>query len=389
MPNNNKIFLLIFLGMLTAFGPFVSDLYLPNFPSMVSYFHTDIAVIQLGLTFSMIGLAVGQLIFGPLSDRDGRKKPLTYAMAIFIATTIMCVFASNVTIFNVLRLLQGIAGAGGIVISRSIATDAFNGRELLKMLAVIGAINGIAPVCAPVAGGAILAATDWRGIFVILTFIGIVLLAGSFYFKESLPTDKRTDKSLIATFKLFIPVCKNSRLMLYVMQQGFAVFILFGNISSSPFIIQDHYGFSALGFSVIFGINAIAIGLASALSVKFKHPENCVAVSCIGMLIASIAEGIILYLGASFWYYEIALFILLFMMGFTFTASTTIALNSEEVFRNRIRTSWSIHIRVRRYCVAISWYWQHISLYCYSIRYWCYSVKSICLHCQKALRYYV
>lgn len=150
---NSKVFLLILLGMLTAFGPFVTDMYLPSLPSMGGYFHTTSSMVQLGLTTSMIGLAVGQVFFGPLSDRYGRRLPLLVAMWLFIASTLLCLFSRSIEQFVAFRLLQGIAGAGGIVISRSVATDKYAGRELAKMLAVIGAINGVAPVAAPIVGG--------------------------------------------------------------------------------------------------------------------------------------------------------------------------------------------------------------------------------------------
>lgn len=179
---NSKVFLLILLGMLTAFGPFVTDMYLPSLPSMGDYFSTTSSMVQLGLTTSMIGLAVGQVFFGPLSDRYGRRLPLLVAMWLFIISTLLCLFSQSIEQFVAFRLLQGIAGAGGIVISRSVATDKFSGRELAKMLAVIGAINGVAPVAAPIVGGLLTDLIGWQGIFGILFGLGILLLAGCCHF---------------------------------------------------------------------------------------------------------------------------------------------------------------------------------------------------------------
>ncbi|CCX94417.1 drug resistance transporter Bcr/CflA subfamily [Bacteroides sp. CAG:20] len=150
---NSKIFLLILLGSLTAFGPLVTDMYLPSLPSMTDYFGTQASMVQLGLTSSMIGLALGQLFFGPLSDWYGRRPPLLVAMSLFIVSTVCCIFSATIEGFIFFRLIQGIAGAGGIVVSRSIATDRFTGKELAKAMAIIGAINGIAPVASPVLGG--------------------------------------------------------------------------------------------------------------------------------------------------------------------------------------------------------------------------------------------
>lgn len=204
-------FLLVLLGMLTAFGPFVTDMYLPSLPSMEAYFATTSSMVQLGLTFSMIGLAVGQIIFGPLSDKYGRRPLLLASMWLFIISTVACVFAPTIFVFVVLRLLQGIGGAGGIVISRSIATDRYGGKELAKMLAVIGAINGIAPVTAPVIGGLLTEHVGWQGIFGVLLALGLVLLAGCFRFRESLPLSRRSSKGLLHTFGSFKTIVRNRR----------------------------------------------------------------------------------------------------------------------------------------------------------------------------------
>ena len=184
---NSRVFILIFLGMLTAFGPFVTDMYLPTFPEMADFFHTSSSMVQLGLTASMIGLAAGQLFFGPLSDKCGRRPLLIAGMFLFLVSTLGCVYSQTALQFVGWRLVQGIAGASGIVISRSIAADKYAGRELAKMLGIIGAINGVAPVAAPMGGGMLAESIGWQGIFWCLFCIGILLLAGSFHLTESLP----------------------------------------------------------------------------------------------------------------------------------------------------------------------------------------------------------
>ena len=184
---NSKFFLLTLLGMLTAFGPFVTDMYLPSLPSMGEYFKTTPSLVQLGLTASMIGLTAGQIFFGPLSDKYGRRSPLLAAMYLFIISTIGCIFAPTIEIFAILRLLQGIVGAGGIVISRSVATDMFTGKELAKTLAIIGAINGVAPVI----GGGLTEGIDWKGIFWVLLALGIILLLGCRLIRQIPPTGKQ------------------------------------------------------------------------------------------------------------------------------------------------------------------------------------------------------
>ena len=328
--DNSKLFILILLGMLTAFGPFVTDMYLPSLPVMGEYFNTSSSMVQLGLTTSMIGLAVGQIFFGPLSDRYGRRIPLQVALWLFIISTVFCLFAQNIQQFVAFRLIQGIAGAGGIVIARSIATDKFSGRDLAKMLAIIGAINGIAPVVAPIIGGVFTEAIGWQGIFGILLVLGVLLLAGCIRFRESLPKENRLATKWADTFHSFKVVLKNKQFVCYVLQLAFAQGVLFAYIASSPFIIQQHYGYSPFAFSVCFSINAIAIGGAAAFSVKFRRPANGTLIGCMGMLIFSLLECAALALGCSFWIYELLLLAVLFMMGMTFTTSTALAMECER-----------------------------------------------------------
>lgn len=326
--NNSKTFLLILLGMLTAFGPFVTDMYLPTLPAMTGYFHTSSSLVQMGLTTSMIGLAVGQLFFGPLSDKYGRRLPLLLALWLFLIATLLCIFATNISQFIAMRFLQGIAGAGGIVISRSVATDRFAGQDLARMLALIGAVNGVAPVVAPIVGGTCSDSIGWRGIFCILLVLGLLLLAGGYRLRETLPAERRSQVGWGDLIRSFGTVARNRRYRAYMLQLGFAQGVLFANIASSPFIVQQHYGFSAFEFSICFAVNAIAIGTAAALSVRFRSPEQSTHTGCIGMLLFSVAEAAALASGCGFWVYEGLLFALLFSMGLTFTSSTALAMDA-------------------------------------------------------------
>lgn len=328
--DNSKIFLLVLLGMLSAFGPFVTDMYLPSLPAMGDYFGTTSSMVQLGLTTSMVGLAVGQVFFGPLSDRYGRRVPLLVAMWLFIASTICCLFSQSIQQFVAFRLIQGVAGAGGIVISRSVATDKYSGRELAKMLAVIGAINGVAPVAAPIIGGVLTESIGWQGIFAVLLGLGVMLLAGCYRFRESLPAEHRLASKWNDTFRSFKVVLSDRQYVFYVLQMAFAQGVLFSYIASSPFILQQHYGFSAFIFSLCFAVNAVAIGVAAALSVKFRRPVSCTLAGCIGMLVAAVAECVALMMGCGFWVYELLLLVLLFMMGLTFTSTTALAMECQR-----------------------------------------------------------
>lgn len=327
---NSQLFILVFLGVLTAFGPFVTDMYLPTLPAMTEYFNTTSSQVQLGLTASMIGLAAGQLFFGPLSDKYGRRLPLIIAMLLFLLATIGCLISSTIMQFVGWRVVQGVAGAGGIVISRSIAADKYSGRELAKMLGIIGAINGVAPIAAPIAGGGMAESLGWQGIFWTLFCLGIILLLGSFHFKESLSEEQRGSTCWKDVYNGFIAVIHNRRYLCYIFQFGFAQGVIFANIASAPFIMQQHYGFSPLMFSVFFGVNAIAIVISATYASRFVHPEKALYRGSLGMVIVSFFLMIALCLDCNFWIYEILLIGLLSMIGLTFTSSNTLALDCER-----------------------------------------------------------
>lgn len=325
---NSAGFILFFLGMLTAFGPFVTDMYLPSLPAMTAYFNTSISMVQTGLTFSMLGLAAGQLLFGPLSDKFGRRPPLIVSMILFVVATTACIFSPNIEIFVLLRFVQGIAASGGIVIARSIAADKFKGANLAKSLAVVGAINGIAPIAAPVTGGLIVRYTGWQGIFVILLLLGAALLALGLHFNESLSQPRRSKEKLSRSLLLFKPVLQNKKYLFYTLELAFALAILFAYIASSPFIIQTHYGFTPFAFSLFFAVNAVSIGFGAAASVRFKSQHAALKISVIGINLCSWGLLLSVPFQVSIIGFEALLFILSFMLGMSFTISTTTAMDA-------------------------------------------------------------
>ncbi len=327
---NSKIFMLLFLGLLSAFGPFVMDMYIPTLPEMTEYFGTSSSMVQLGLTASMAGLAVGQLVFGPLSDRYGRRKPLIIAMVLFLFATAGCIFATSISQFIAMRLVQGLAGSGGVVLSRSIASDKYSAMELATMLGIIGSINGIATVAAPIAGGLTAEIGGWKGIFWCLMLLGALLLAASIRMKESLSGSKMKKNGREAVMEGFRDVLRNRRFMLYITQYGFTMAVLFTNVASAPFIMQEHYGISPMMFSLVFGVNAIAMAIATALAPKFRSMGKALKTSSDCMLSISVVLCGALLLGCSFWVYEILLFLLLSMTGMSFTASNALAMESEH-----------------------------------------------------------
>lgn len=216
--------------------------------------------------------------------------------------------------------------------SRSIATDYYSGRELTKILAIIGAINGIAPVVSPVAGGFVSTFTGWQGIFVVLLCIGVIILLMCMAFRESHPVEKRTSDGLLKTFGSFLQLFRLPYYMIYVLMYAFGCAILFAYISSASFIIQNHYGYSPMVFSICFAINSVFIGIGSGLSVKIKRSQKAAMVGAILLLATCLCQFIVSRVHDTFIIYEAATLLILTGLGYLFTSSTTLAMSEGRAY---------------------------------------------------------
>lgn len=320
------LFLMVFLGVLSAFGPFITDFYLPTLPSMAEVFHTNASMVQLGLTTSVLGIAVGQIFFGPVSDKFGRRPVLVASLLLFCVSTLASIFSPSIEFFNICRFLQGLGGSGGIVMSRSVATDCYSGRELAKTLAIVGAINGIAPVVAPVIGGLVANAIGWKGIFLVLLAIGVVLVMMCVLFRESLPVDNRIKGGYKKVAQSFIGLFRLPWFCVYVAMFGLCYGVLFSYISSASFIVQDHFGFSELTFSLVFAINATGSAIGSALTMRFKKMKTAALFSTAGMTVFSALQILAACYFDTFIAYEAITFMILFSLGFIFPSGTTLGM---------------------------------------------------------------
>ena len=327
---NSRRFVLVFAALLSAFGPFMTDLYLPAFPELMEYFGTTTSLIQLSLTFGVIGLAAGQLVIGPLSDKYGRRRPLILSLTVFVVSTLICLLCRDVITFICFRLLQGIAAAGGVVISRSIAVDLYEGKEFTRFFAMLSAVQGLAPIVAPIAGGLLLGITDWRGIFAVLLLIGVAILAAAFRFRESLPEERRQTGSVLATFANFRSVLGNKHFVCYMLIQSFAMGVLFAYISSSPFIFQTEYGLTPVMYSVCFAFNGLAIMTGNLIVPRFGSEERALGIGACCLLIASLVLAVCLMVGWSVVAIEIGFLVLLFCVGMVLPTSTSLALALER-----------------------------------------------------------
>ncbi len=257
----------VILGGLTALAPLSIDMYLPALPQLANEFTTTPSLVQLSLTACLLGIAVGQMFAGPLSDMQGRRKPLLIGMAIFTFASFACVFATSIWAFLALRLIQGLAGSAGIVIARAIARDLYSGYELTRFFAMLMLVNGVAPIFAPVLGGQVLAVASWRGVFIVLGLIGISLLFAVFFWcKESLPETRRLDGGMQSSLNAFLCLLKQPYFMGHCLMQSCAFTALFAYISGSPFVLQNIYAVSPQNFGLIFGVNGLGLVIAGQLT---------------------------------------------------------------------------------------------------------------------------
>lgn len=320
-------FLIIYLVLLSAFGSFVNDMYLPTLPDMVRSFHTTRSTVQLGLTFGMIGLGFGELILGPLSDRFGRKPILIGALIVFAIGAMCSVWSKTIHVFLWWRLVQGLGASGGYFLARTIPADLYKGRALAKVMALVGAINGFAPASAPVIGGLVARSVGWQGIFWILFGFSCILLLLTPAFKESLPKSRRVTGHFGAAFKNYAVLSHNKHFVIHVMLKGAALGVLFAYISSAPFIIQDHYGFSQLQFGLFMGFNALFVAAGATVALHFKPLKRAAVVAGRSLVVVAIAQFICFYTVDNIWVYEALNLPMLFCLGMLFTVGNTLAMN--------------------------------------------------------------
>lgn len=289
----------VFLGMLAAIAPLSTDMYLPALPSMMTAFGVTPSVIQLTLTASMTGMALGQIAVGPISDDKGRRLPLMVGMAIFTLSTVGCILSSSIAVFLLFRFIQGCAGGAGIVLSRAIARDICKGSALTRLFAMLMLVNGIAPILAPVIGGQILRFAPWEGIFVLVALVGLVLTASAGIMHETLPKRRRISGGMTASLRGFAALFRQPYFMGHCIMQCFGFAAFFSYISGSSFVFQNVYGVSAQTFSYIFGVNGIGLMIAGAVTGRMTGRVADWKLLCSALLLAAVGSVLLL---ASFWW---------------------------------------------------------------------------------------
>ncbi|MBO2457363.1 multidrug effflux MFS transporter [Actinomadura violacea] len=264
---DRRLALIVVLGALTAMAPLSIDMYLPALPRVAADLSTGAMQAQLTLTACVIGLAVGQAVAGPLSDALGRRRPLLAGLAAYAVASLLCVAAPNVETLIALRVVQGAAGAAGIVIARAVVRDLYDGIAAAKFFSTLMLVNGLAPILAPVIGGQLLRVMPWPGVFGVLSGIGVALLLATLAgLGETLPPGRRETGGLRATLRTFRALAGDRTFTGPGLALALAFAAMFTYISGSPFVLQDIYHLSPQAFSVAFGVNSLGIVAAGQLS---------------------------------------------------------------------------------------------------------------------------
>ncbi len=287
--------LVVLLGGFTAFGPLSMDLYLPAFPELAADLGASQAAVQLTLTADVIGLVVGQLVLGPLSDARGRRRLLIGSTLICAIASVLCALAPSVGWLAVWRFLQGASGGGGIVLARAVAADIASGVEAARLFSVFMTLSSVAPIAAPVLGGVLLAATDsWRPMFWLLAAISLVLAIATWRaIPETLPVERRHTGGLRSTGRAFIDLARDRVFTGYALTVAFAYASLFGYISGSPFALQEVYSLTATQFSLVFALNAVGMIVLGLLNARLVRRFPVRRLLLIGLVASTVAAAIL------------------------------------------------------------------------------------------------
>lgn len=328
-----KWWLIIFMGVISATGPLSLDMYLPGLPEMQKYFHSSASTLQLSITFCLIGLAVGQLIVGPISDRIGRRIPLIVGFTLYAITSLMLIFTNNIYLFILIRLIQGLAGSTGQVLSRAVARDMFSGHELTKFYAMLMAVNGAFPIISPIIGGMLLPIVQWQGIFGLLFIIGILVVLGViFTLPETFVSDEQDQVTLVQTFKALGGMFSKRRFILIALTQGLVFGSLFSYISASSFVFQTYFHMTVGQFSLLYAINGLGIILGNNLPGYLPDritDRDVMTGGLVGGLFAGVLLVGSLFVQPMAILVIIPLFITVFCVGIVNTVATSMAMSIE------------------------------------------------------------
>lgn len=323
--------IILILGLLSAFGPFSIDMYLPAFPAIAKDMRVPISSIQLSLTSYFVGLAVGQILVGPISDRWGRKLPLNVGLFLYTCASLLCAFSTESWQLIGLRFVQALGGSAGMVLSRAIVRDLFDATETARIFSLLMLIMGIAPVLAPTVGGVMVQDMGWESLFVFLTVLGILTMACLLLLPESHQPDKEISLRPAALGRRFRDILRNriflTNTLLVVCFSG----ALFAYISGSPFLFMELLGASEAQYAWIFGSNAASLILGSQINrqlLKRHSPARIVAFTVpLQLLVLSLFIGGVLLDWSSLYFAWALLFCFTTTLGYLSPNVSALALS--------------------------------------------------------------
>ncbi|WP_368498690.1 multidrug effflux MFS transporter [Herbiconiux sp. A18JL235] len=326
-----RLLYIVILGALTALGPFTIDLYLPAFPTLEADFDVPAAMIQLTLTGTTVGFALGQLVMGPLSDRIGRRTPILVATAVHVVACVGAAVAPEIWSLGVFRVLQGMGAAAGAVVAMAMVRDLFGGRPLVLMLSRLALVSGLAPILAPLIGSQLLLVVDWRGIFWVLAAYGAIVIAVvALGIRETLPPERRHDAGHATARQRYRAVLTDPVFVGVALIGGMTFSGLFAYLSASSFLFQQVYGFDPQQYGVLFAVNSLGVVGGVQLSSRLTRwfgPQWIIAVSTVMLL--AMAGLIVLFseLEVGLWGTLVPLWLFIFACGLTFPCVQVLALN--------------------------------------------------------------
>jgi DHA1 family bicyclomycin/chloramphenicol resistance-like MFS transporter len=323
---------ILILGALTAFGSLSIDMYLPSFPAIAKDMATSLASVQLSLASFFIGLAFGQIFYGPITDRYGRKKPLYVGLAIYTVASLVCAFTKSVEMLILFRFIQALGACSGLVIARAMVRDLFSQQDTAKVFSLLMLIMGVAPIVAPLVGGYVSAFLGWRAIFVLLAlFSTLCLLAVIFILPETHRPDGRV--RIQDSVKIYGRILRDRHYMGYALAAASAQAGMFAYVTGSSFVFIDLYGVSAENFGWIFGANALGLIFFSQVNgrllLRFGY-EQILRKSLIAIAVFSVMLGLSGLLGGGFWAIMIPLFLSIATMGMVSPNSSAGAMATQK-----------------------------------------------------------
>lgn len=324
--------IILILGLLSAFGPLSIDMYLPALPGIANDFQAPLSSVQLSLASFFVGIAVGQIFYGPVTDRFGRKKPLYVGLVLYAIASFFCATTNSVDGLIVFRFIQALGSCAGMVISRAVVRDLYQPHESAKIFSLLMLIMGVAPILAPVLGGAMMTTLGWRSIFWFLTAVSVAtLIAVAFFLKETAVIDPENRISKALTN--YLEVLKDKQFTGYSLSMSFVYAGMFAYITGSSFVFIEHFKLSPGQYSVLFGVNALGLIIFSQVNgrlLRNNTPERILQVVLPGTALAGFCLLLVGLFSAPLWAVCVPLFCYILTMGMIAPNASACALANQK-----------------------------------------------------------